>query len=1608
MANVIQGSSADDNLTGTSAADYIRGGDGRDTIQGLEGNDTLQGDAGNDVLMGGVGVDTYLFDRGDGHDVVLAGIPDAPGQSDQLIFGPSVTMADVDVFMQDGGLLLVLKGGYDSVFVPDYFNAAEPDRVQIRFAGGGVLDALAINRALNPTDDNLIGTPASEVIDGGLGNDHLMGLEGNDLLYGDAGNDWMDGGAGADVYLFGYGDGHDTVMAMGPDSVGDQIVLASGINVSDVRLQADGPDLVVGLLGSNDSIRLMGYFNAAEPDRPVLRFGSGAIWGGALVQLKLFGGDVNISGGPGNDFIEGGSGNDTIFGSDGNDTLYGDGGRDILIGGTGADTYLFGRGDGQDMVFLDYGVSGAQPDILQLGAGITMADVVWSIEGSDLLLNFKSGSERVRVANYMNAAEPDRLTVRFAGGASLDGAAITRALQLNDVFVGGSPTGPNTLIGGQGNDALIGTNGDDILYGGQGRDFMDGGQGSDVYLFGRGDGQDMIVNSDPGAPGMPDRLRFASGINMADVDVYNDNGLLTLRLKGSDDMISIGNYFNMPPQVRVLIQFADGSFWDAQAIDRKLNGAPDLLYGTALNDVLDGGAGNDVIAGMDGDDLLYGDTGNDTLFGGLGQDIYLFGRGDGQDVIQGSSAELSGDQVVFAGNVNVTDVDVRADGGDLLLRIQDSMAIVRVVGYFNSNVEDRPIIRFASGAAWDAGVVQSKLNNWSQGFYPKIGDSFVEGGMGNDQLMGSPGDDTLYGDGGRDFMDGGPGVDTYLFGRGDGQDTVYAGYIDNYGLSPKADRLLFGANISIADISVKQVSNTDLLVSVNGTGDSVLLTGYFNQAEPNRLLIQFADGSSCDALAINRKLNATPDAIGPQPVGKTLDGGLGNDSIYGTQGDDILYGDAGRDMLMGGPGVDTYWFGRGDGQDSIGDGRYGNERLADSLRFGYGINLADINASMLGSDLLLSLPGGTDSVQVLGYFNQADADHLRIQFSDGTILDGQSVNRMITVTDDQLYGTESTDLLNGGLGNDSLYGQSGDDVLYGDAGNDWLDGGLGSDTYFFGKGDGVDSIMADGGAGSGDLDQLVLGSGITAADITVARDSMNGSDLQLIFNGSNDRIQLLGYFNSPWSSQFLMRFADGMVWDYAAIDRKLNNYYPEDNFYGTESDDAYDGGNGNDMIYGKGGHDVLYGGAGNDLLDGGDGADTYLFGRGDGSDVIVADTNTQPDGPTDVLQLGAGINVSDVSASAQGSDLLLKVAGGLDQVRVQNYFMAHPLASMRIQFADGFSWDGVAINRQIYATNDQLIGTADRDVLEGGLGNDTLLGWDDNDMLSGGSGRDLLDGGAGADTMFGGAGDDHYIVDNVNDVLVEQYDANDPDSYDTVEASVSYVAPDNVEGIVLTGTNNINATGLNIAGSDLSGNSGNNYLKGSEGSDCFDGGGGSDTLEGGAGSDYYYLFDNASTVVEQAGGGLDIVWAFGDGIKLPDNVERLFIKGISAKTAYGNEGSNYLTGDNHANTLYGNGGNDRLLSMGGDDVLYGGLGNDTLSGAGGNDTYHFQRGDGADTILDLDSTVGNKDTLVFDGAINANQVWLARSGNDLVLSVIGTTDSVTVTNWFQSPEMARH
>ena len=74
-------------------------------------------------------------------------------------------------------------------------------------------------------------------------------------------------------------------------------------------------------------------------------------------------------------------------------------------------------------------------------------------------------------------------------------------------------------------------------------------------------------------------------------------------------------------------------------------------------------------------------------------------------------------------------------------------------------------------------------------------------------------------------------------------------------------------------------------------------------------------------------------------------------------------------------------------------------------------------------------------------------------------------------------------------------------------------------------------------------------------------------------------------------------------------------------------------------------------------------------------------------------------------------------------------------------------------------------------------------------------------------------------------------------------------------------------------------------------------------------------------------------------------------------------------------------------------------GSQTLTGQANNDTFRFDRGDGADTIDN--SVAGGEDRIRFTDA-DHDQLIFKQVGDDLVVDMIGSDDSVTVADWFKA------
>ncbi|WP_185966605.1 S8 family serine peptidase, partial [Methylosinus sporium] len=130
------------------------------------------------------------------------------------------------------------------------------------------------------------------------------------------------------------------------------------------------------------------------------------------------------------------------------------------------------------------------------------------------------------------------------------------------------------------------------------------------------------------------------------------------------------------------------------------------------------------------------------------------------------------------------------------------------------------------------------------------------------------------------------------------------------------------------------------------------------------------------------------------------------------------------------------------------------------------------------------------------------------------------------------------------------------------------------------------------------------------------------------------------------------------------------------------------------------------------------------------------------------------------------------------------------------------------------------------------------------------------------------------------------------------------------------------------------------------------------------------------------------------------NGKAVTLNGDLAK-GFGGDGNDVLIANAFGNELDGGRGNDQLFGGVGNDTLDGGQGNDILTGGGGYDTYEFDAKGGQDVIVNgVATNAGPSGELAMGGGVSLFDLRFMRSGNDLVITVIGAESRVAVRDWF--------
>ena len=839
-SDTLYGDGGDDIIHGGSGNDTLDGGTGKNQLFGEAGEDVIQvaynstdnilaGGTGNDTLTGGNFTDTYVFNLGDGKDTITD--YDAGNAAiDTLRFGAGILASDITTRRVNSDLVFLHSNGTDQVTVKDWFSGATTDAgvvinsilERVEFADGTFwtwadIVATGLNQVGTTAAETLIGWSGNDIIHGGSGNDTLSGGAGVNQLYGDAGNDTimvattskgntlvggsgndtLTGGYFTDTYVFNLGDGRDVITDYDAGNAAtDTLRFGTGILASDIQVHKSGADVVFMHRNGTDQVTVKDWFSGATSGAGVVinsilervEFADGTFWTWAdiaatgLNQVGTTAAETLV-GWSGNDIIHGGSGNDTLDGGTGTNQLFGDAGDDVI-------------------------------------------QVTYNSRDNTL-----------------------------AGGTG------------NDTLTGGYFSDTYLFNLGDGQDAIS--------------DYDPGYGGIDTLRFGPGIQASDILMRRTGS----------------DLTFLHRNGTDQMTVKGLFDGVA-SNTSSVSQSVIERVEFADGTYWTwsdmvATGLNQTGTDNADAMLGWNGNDIIHGGSGDDTLDAAGGtnqlfgdagndliqvatnsrDNLLVGGTGNDTLTGGYFSDTYVFNLGDGQDTISEYDPGYGGiDTLRFGTGILASDIQAYKSGADVVFMHSNGIDQVKVKGWFDGATSSASVVtqsvlervEFADGTSWaladiaakglrqvgTAGADSLSGSSGNDNIYGGAGNDTLDGGAGTNRLFGEAGNDviqvssnsrdnTLAGGAGNDTLTGGYFADTYLFNRGDGQDTVNE-YDPGYGMS---DTLALGVDLSPQDLWFRR-SGSDLEVSIVGGDEKLTVSNWYQGSVYHIEALKLSDGKT--------------------------------------------------------------------------------------------------------------------------------------------------------------------------------------------------------------------------------------------------------------------------------------------------------------------------------------------------------------------------------------------------------------------------------------------------------------------------------------------------------------------------------------------------------------------------------------------------------------------------------------------------------------------------------------------------------------------------------------------------------------------------------------------
>lgn len=1020
--------------------------------------------------------------------------------------------------------------------------------------------------------------------------------------------------------------------------------------------------------------------------------------------------------------------------------------------------------------------------------------------------------------------------------------------------------------------------------------------------------------------------------------------------------------------------------------------------------VLEGTASSESITGFVTNDRIYGRGGADTLKGGDGDDAYyISGSGTAGTLVVEKDDE--GSDTVYS---MVNSFDLSANGDN------------------KSSAVEYVVLQAQSGM-----VAQSATGN-------DFGQTMVGNDLANN-LTGKGGNDLLYGYDGDDFLDGGSGKTSDL---ANGTDYNYAERNTLIGGKGDDNYIVRGQG----DVVIENVNE--------GTDNVFSFIDYTLGANVENLtLLDGADSSSSARMGIGNALN---NVLRGNSHANYLDGGAGNDTLYGSKASDSA-----GDTLNGGMGNDAYYV--YSTNDTIEDSA-GNDSVYSTVNYTLGANIENLflqggatvgegnslNNRIVGNETLgskLTGGGGTDTLEG-GYgddtFNlSSSADMILDKGGKNTVLSSVTVdlNRFTNAVIETVKLTGSAAInataqrnvatnLKGNSGNNSLVGGLLNDTLDGgDGGADSLVGGLGNDLYYVRNANTIVTEAVNAGSDtvyafvdytlSANVEDLVLKDSARVGAGNNLSNRIDGSTITggSILHGGANSIGLAGdtLIGGAGNDQIYSYNANDSI-EFGGGNDVLYISYAVDNGADMSADDW------KDYFSARGvtltdnvtvvyrGNPVTGSGATSGVSIAGTSLTTNLLGT-DKNDTLRAasGTATTLDGgkgsdsmvgssQDDVFYVDS-IGVNSVAAESLLGNVgdIVEAGGGQDTIR----------STVNIDLNKTYAiGNGSATSQFSGVEVVELQGTAALSATGNLNASTTLIGNTAANKLFGGDENDVLDGGAGADVMTGGDGDDLYYVDNAGDRVIEKAgEGIDSILTNGININLGTANFANVEYVKNDGSVGISVTGTSGTETIVAGNYG----------DTIDGKGGYDNITGGDGNDLIYYYGTEQVI--DAGDGTDTLYVKNTVSSIDGNAVHNFeVVQLESVAANARAIDIDASGATRGRTLLGNAGNSELKGGSANDYIVGGGGQDTISAGAGDDFVEIsanQSGYGAlDGGLGMDtlSFGAGADSVAFaaDGSItqvisgktitvNASgfEVYSGGAGND-TLDASATTDGRTL------------